>query len=159
MVAGIGGYGNCIGVPTVGGELYFDESYRDNCLVNAMCVGIIEQSKLTRAAATGAGNLVLLVGADTGRDGIHGATFASVELDEAVQRAAPRRPGRQPLSREVPDGGLPRRSPATRESSRCRTWVLPGSRSSSAELAHRGGCGIEIDVARVSRRETRDDAV
>jgi len=83
VVAGIGGYGNCIGVPTVGGELYFDDSYRHNCLVNAMCVGIIEQSKLTRAAAAGPGNLVLLVGADTGRDGIHGATFASVELNDA----------------------------------------------------------------------------
>src|ERR1700681_3853520 len=65
VVAGIGGYGNCIGVPTVGGEVYFDESYRHHCLVNAMCVGIIEQKKLTRAVATGIGNPVLLGGADT----------------------------------------------------------------------------------------------
>src|SRR6202047_4255868 len=89
VVAGIGGYGNCIGVPTVGGEVYFDESYRHNCLVNAMCVGIIEQSRLTRAAASGPGNTVLLVGADTGRDGIHGATFASVELDEQSDERRP----------------------------------------------------------------------
>src|SRR2546425_7699629 len=63
VVAGIGGYGNCVGVPTVGGEVYFDESYRDNCLVNAMCVGVIATERLTRAAAAGPGNPVLLVGA------------------------------------------------------------------------------------------------
>ena len=75
--------------PTVGGELYFDELYRTNCLVNAMCVGIVEQGKLTRATASGAGNLVLLVGADTGRDGIHGASFASVVLDAGSNARRP----------------------------------------------------------------------
>src|ERR1700736_6237889 len=87
--AGIGGYGNCIGVPTVGGEVYFDACYRNNCVVNAMCVGVVEHGKLTRARASGPGNIVLLVGADTGRDGIHGASFASLELDDASDSRRP----------------------------------------------------------------------
>ena len=82
VVAGIGGYGNCIGIPTVGGEIYFDESYAGNPLVNAMCVGLIRSDRIMRAVAAGVGNPVLLVGADTGRDGIHGATFASDTLGE-----------------------------------------------------------------------------
>ncbi len=89
IVGGIGGYGNCLGIPTVGGEIYFDESYSGNPLVNAMCVGLIEVGKLIPAKASGAGNPVLLVGAATGRDGIHGATFASVELDEASEERRP----------------------------------------------------------------------
>ena len=152
MVAGIGGYGNCIGVPTVGGEIYFDESYRHNCLVNAMCVGIIEQSKLTRAAATGAGNLVLLVGADTGRDGIHGATFASVELNEASSERRPAVQVGNPFLEKclmevcVALAGDPRVVAM-------QDLGAAGLTSSSAELAHRGGCGLLIDIARVSRRE------
>src|SRR3979490_2082305 len=81
VVAGIGGYGNCIGIPTVGGEVYFDECYANNPLVNAMCVGLVRVDRLMRARAEGTGNSLMLVGADTGRDGIHGASFASVELD------------------------------------------------------------------------------
>jgi phosphoribosylformylglycinamidine synthase len=152
VVAGIGGYGNCIGVPTVGGELYFDPSYRHNCLVNAMCVGIIEQSKLTRAAAAGPGNLVLLVGADTGRDGIHGATFASVELNEASSERRPAVQVGNPFLEKclmevcVALAGDPRIVAM-------QDLGAAGLTSSSAELAHRGGCGIEMDVSRVSRRE------
>src|SRR5438477_4420854 len=82
VVAGIGGYGNCIGVPTVGGEIAFDPSFSGNPLVNAMCVGLLRSDKVMRASASGVGNPVLLVGADTGRDGIHGATFASDTLGE-----------------------------------------------------------------------------
>ena len=90
VVGGIGGYGNCLGIPTVGGEIYFDPSYSGNPLVNAMCVGLIEPSKLMpRARRRVPGNPVLLVGAATGRDGIHGATFASVELDEASEERRP----------------------------------------------------------------------
>ncbi|MBV8302302.1 MAG: phosphoribosylformylglycinamidine synthase II, partial [Candidatus Dormibacteraeota bacterium] len=89
VVSGIGGYGNCIGVPTVGGEVFFDEAYRDNCIVNAMCVGVVEHSKLTRARAGSAGDVVVLVGADTGRDGIHGASFASVVLDAVSESRRP----------------------------------------------------------------------
>jgi len=152
VVAGIGGYGNCIGVPTVGGEVYFDESYRHNCLVNAMCVGIIEHDKLTRAAAAGPGNLVLLVGADTGRDGIHGATFASVELTEA---SAERRPAVQvgnPFLEKclmevcIALAGDPRIVAM-------QDLGAAGLTSSTAELAHRGDCGIDIDVQSCSRRE------
>jgi phosphoribosylformylglycinamidine synthase len=152
VVAGIGGYGNCIGVPTVGGEIYFDESYRHNCLVNAMCVGVIEQSKLTRAAAAGPGNLVLLVGADTGRDGIHGATFASVELNEASSERRPAVQVGNPFLEKclmevcVTLAGDPRIVAM-------QDLGAAGLTSSSAELAHRGGCGIEMDVSRISRRE------
>src|SRR5271165_5175828 len=79
IIGGIGSYGNCLGIPTVGGETYFDPSYNGNPLVNAMCVGLIETGGFISARAEGAGNPVLVVGAATGRDGIHGATFASVE--------------------------------------------------------------------------------
>ncbi len=89
VVAGIGGYGNCIGIPTVGGEIWFDECYRGNPLVNAMCVGIIEKEKIARGLAAGTGNLVVLVGAKTGRDGMHGVTFASEELGEASEDKRP----------------------------------------------------------------------
>jgi phosphoribosylformylglycinamidine synthase len=89
-VGGIGHYGNCVGVPTVGGETVFDEAYRDNCLVNAMCVGLLPVERLTRAKATGAGHAVLLYGATTGRDGIGGASvLASQELDEGAAEKRP----------------------------------------------------------------------
>src|ERR1035438_1226376 len=152
VVAGIGGDGNCIGVPPLGGEGYFDDSWRFNCLVTAMCVGMIDQEKLTHAAAAGPGNVVLLVGADTGRDGIHGATFASVELNEA---SAERRPAVQvgnPFLEKclmevcVTLAGDPRIVAM-------QDLGAAGLTSSSAELAHRGGCGIEMDVSRISRRE------
>jgi phosphoribosylformylglycinamidine synthase II len=152
VVAGIGGYGNCIGVPTVGGEVYFDESYRHNCLVNAMCVGIIEQSRLTRAVAAGPGNPVLLVGADTGRDGIHGATFASVELDEATEQRRPAVQVANPFLEKclmeacLELAGDPRIVAM-------QDLGAAGLTSSTAELAARGGCGIDVDVARVARRE------
>ena len=89
VVAGIGGYGNCIGIPTVGGEVYFEECYANNPLVNAMCVGLVRTEELMRARAEGTGNSILLVGADTGRDGIHGASFASLELDESSSERRP----------------------------------------------------------------------
>jgi phosphoribosylformylglycinamidine synthase subunit PurL len=153
VVAGIGGYGNCIGVPTVGGELYFDESYRTNCLVNAMCVGIVEQGRLTRATASGPGNLVLLVGADTGRDGIHGASFASVVLDAD---SAARRPavqvGNPFLEKCLMEACL--ELAGDPRVIAMQDLGAAGLCGSTAELAHRGGCGIEVDVARASRRET-----
>jgi phosphoribosylformylglycinamidine synthase len=153
VVAGIGGYGNCIGVPTVGGELYFDESYRTNCLVNAMCVGVVEQGSLTRAIASGPGNLVLLVGADTGRDGIHGASFASVVLDAD---SAARRPavqvGNPFLEKCLMEACLELAGDPRVVA--MQDLGAAGLCGSTAELAHRGGCGIEVDVARVSRRET-----
>ncbi|MEM9809595.1 MAG: phosphoribosylformylglycinamidine synthase subunit PurL [Pseudomonadota bacterium] len=89
VVAGIGGYGNCMGVPTVGGETGFDARYNGNILVNAMCVGIADQDKIFLSAAKGAGNPVVYVGSKTGRDGIHGATMASAEFDEASEEKRP----------------------------------------------------------------------
>ena len=86
IVGGVAWYGNCMGIPTVGGEVSINTCYRGNPLVNAMCVGIIEHEKLTSATAKGSGNQLILVGADTGRDGIHGATFASVDDPEASHR-------------------------------------------------------------------------
>ena len=82
VVAGIAGYGNCVGVPTVGGEVGFHPRYSGNPLVNAMCVGILKLAEITTAAASGTGNPVIYLGSATGKDGIHGATFASAELDE-----------------------------------------------------------------------------
>jgi len=152
VVAGIGGYGNCIGVPTVGGEVYFDESYRHNCLVNAMCLGIIEHGALTRAVAAGPGNPVLLVGADTGRDGIHGATFASVELDEQSEERRPAVQVGNPFLEKclmeacLELAGDPRVVAM-------QDLGAAGLTSSTAELAWRGGCGIDLDVASVARRE------
>jgi phosphoribosylformylglycinamidine synthase subunit PurL len=152
VVAGIGGYGNCIGVPTVGGEVYFDESYRHNCLVNAMCLGIIRHEALTRAVAAGPGNPVLLVGADTGRDGIHGATFASVELDEQSEERRPAVQVGNPFLEKclmeacLELAGDPRIVAM-------QDLGAAGLTSSTAELAWRGGCGIDLDVARVPRRE------
>jgi phosphoribosylformylglycinamidine synthase len=153
VVAGIGGYGNCIGVPTVGGEVYFDESYRHNCLVNAMCLGVIRHEALTRAVAAGPGNPVLLVGADTGRDGIHGATFASVELDEQSEERRPAVQVGNPFLEKclmeacLELAGDPRIVAM-------QDLGAAGLTSSTAELAWRGRCGIDVDVARVSRRET-----
>ena len=152
VVAGIGGYGNCIGVPTVGGEIFFDSSFAGNPLVNAMCVGLVRHERLTRARAGAAGDPVLIVGADTGRDGIHGATFASAELDDSQ---AERRPAVQvgnpfleklllEACLELLEGG---------QVVAMQDLGAAGLTSSSVEVAARGGMGIELDVARVSRRE------
>ena len=152
VVAGIGGYGNCIGVPTVGGEVYFEPAYRNNCLVNAMCVGIVDHARLMRARAAGIGNPILLVGADTGRDGIHGATFASVELDEA---SAARRPavqvGNPFLEKCLMEACL--ELAGDERVVAIQDLGAAGLTSSISELAHRGGCGVDIDVAQVARRE------
>jgi phosphoribosylformylglycinamidine synthase subunit PurL len=89
VVAGIAGYGNCVGIPTVGGEMQFDPAYDGNPLVNAMCVGLINHEDIKKGQAKGVGNTVMYVGAKTGRDGIHGATFASEELSEASEEKRP----------------------------------------------------------------------
>jgi phosphoribosylformylglycinamidine synthase len=152
VVAGIAHYGNCMGVPTVGGELRFDPGYTANPLVNAMCVGLVPHARLTRARASGPGNPVLLVGAATGRDGIHGATFASAELDA---RSEERRPavqvGNPFLEKLLLEACLELLD--TGDVVAMQDLGAAGLTSSSAELAGRGGCGIELDVARVSRRE------
>ncbi len=107
VVAGIGGYGNCMGVPTVGGEVNFHRSYNGNILVNAMCVGLARTDKIFLSAAKGAGNPVVYVGSKTGRDGIHGATMASAEFNEDSRGEAPDGAGRRSLHRKAPAGSLP----------------------------------------------------
>ena len=91
VVSGIAGYGNCLGIPTVGGEIQFDESYAGNPLVNVMCGGIMRHEDLHKGQAYGIGNVVMIVGHSTGRDGIHGCTFASDVLGEETSQSAPTR--------------------------------------------------------------------
>ena len=153
IVAGIGGYGNCLGIPTIGGEIYFDASYSGNPLVNAMCVGVIEAGRLIPARAEGPGNPVLVVGASTGRDGIHGATFASVELDEASEERRPAVQVGNPFTEKL----LMEACLELRD----KGWIVgmqdlgaAGMTSSTVESAHKGGSGIELDVLKVPRRES-----
>ena len=152
VVGGVGGYGNCLGIPTVGGEIYFDDSYSGNPLVNAMCVGLIEAGTLIPARAEGVGNPVLLVGASTGHDGIHGATFASVELDASSEERRPAVQVGNPFTEKL----LMEACLALRDTG----WIVglqdlgaAGMTSSTVESAHKGGAGIELDVLRVPRRE------
>ena len=154
VVAGIGAYGNCIGIPTVGGEVYFDDCYAQNPLVNAMCVGIVRVDRLMRARAEGTGNSLLLVGADTGRDGIHGASFASVELDE---ESAERRPAVQVGNPFLEKCLLEACMDLAHTDAVVAIQDLgaAGLTSSVAECAGRAaGAGARIDVARVPKRES-----
>ncbi len=150
VVGGIGWYGNCLGIPTVAGDIFFDPGYSANPLVNAMCVGVARRDALVRARASGPGNLVLLVGADTGRDGIHGATFASVEDPEKSHRGVVQvgNPFLEKLLLEACLEAL---------ESGCVVAMqdlgAAGLTSSTAETAARGNVGVEIDVAKVPRRE------
>ncbi|MGZ3675128.1 MAG: phosphoribosylformylglycinamidine synthase subunit PurL, partial [Ktedonobacterales bacterium] len=153
IVGGVGGYGNCLGIPTVGGEIYFDESYSGNPLVNAMCVGLIEAGKLISARAEGVGNPVLVVGASTGRDGIHGATFASVELDESSEERRPAVQVGNPFTEKL----LMEACLELRD----KGWIAgmqdlgaAGLTSSTVESAHKGDSGIDLDVLKAPRRES-----
>jgi phosphoribosylformylglycinamidine synthase len=153
VVAGIGGYGNCIGIPTVGGEVYFEDCYANNPLVNAMCVGLVRTERLIRARAEGAGNSLLLVGADTGRDGIHGASFASLELDE---NSSERRPavqvGNPFLEKCLLEACMELRH--TDAVVAIQDLGAAGLTSAVAECAGRAeGAGARVDVSLVPRRE------
>jgi phosphoribosylformylglycinamidine synthase subunit PurL len=151
-VRGIGDYGNCVGVPTLGGEVNFAPGYTGNPLVNAMCVGLLRESELIRAAAQGVGNVLLCVGARTGRDGIHGASFASEELSEQSETRRPQVQVGDPFtekllleaSLELITGGL---------IVAIQDMGAAGITSSSAEMAARGGVGVEIDTGLVPTRE------
>ncbi|MFA7216051.1 MAG: phosphoribosylformylglycinamidine synthase subunit PurL [Bacillota bacterium] len=152
-VAGIGGYGNCIGIPTVGGEVYFNDCYRGNPLVNAMCVGIIRHGDIKRGTASGAGNAVMIVGASTGRDGMGGASFASVELNkESQEKRSPMQVGDPFLEKLLLEACLELFETG------CVVGVqdlgAAGLTSASSETASRGGSGMDIDVSLVPRRET-----
>jgi phosphoribosylformylglycinamidine synthase II len=151
-VKGIGDYGNCVGVPTVGGEVVFDESYEGNCLVNAMCVGVLREDELMRAVASGVGNPVIAVGARTGRDGIHGASFASADLSEESEAKRPQVQVGDPFTEKL-------LLEASLELIRSGAIVAiqdmgaAGLTSSSAEMAARGDVGVTIDVTKVPTRE------
>ena len=153
VVAGIGGYGNCMGIPTVGGEVYFEECYTNNPLVNAMCVGLVRVDRLMRARAEGTGNSLMLVGADTGRDGIHGASFASVELDETSSERRPAvQVGNPFLEKCLLEACMDLAH--TDAVVALQDLGAAGLTSSVAECAARvTGAGAHIDVARVPRRE------
>lgn len=151
VVAGIGGYGNCLGIPTVGGEVFFDASYNGNPLVNAMCVGIAPVDGIVRAGASGVGNAIVLVGAETGRDGLHGATFASVDDPELSHRGVIQ-VGNPFLEKQLMEACL--ELLATDMVVAMQDLGAAGLTSAVVECASRGGVGAEIDVALVPRRET-----
>ncbi|MGN6482792.1 MAG: phosphoribosylformylglycinamidine synthase subunit PurL [Thermomicrobiales bacterium] len=151
VVAGIGGYGNCLGIPTVGGEVFFDSSYNGNPLVNAMCVGIAPIDKIVRAKASGLGNVLVLIGAETGRDGLHGATFASVDDPEASHRGVIQ-VGNPFLEKQLMEACLELFKGDAVVA--MQDLGAAGLTSSVVECASRGGVGVEIDVQKVPRRET-----
>src|SRR5438552_11199413 len=153
VVAGIAGYGNSIGIPTVGGEIVFEPSYAGNPLVNVFCLGIAKASDIIKGVASGAGNSVYYVGAKTGRDGIHGATMASAEFDD---KSAEKRPAVQ-----VGDPFMEKLLlEACLEVMQTDALVgiqdmgAAGLTCSTCEMGSRGGAGVEIDVALVPQRET-----
>jgi phosphoribosylformylglycinamidine synthase subunit PurL len=153
VVAGIAGYGNSIGIPTVGGEIAFEPAYAGNPLVNVFCLGIARRSDIVKGVASGAGNSVYYVGAKTGRDGIHGATMASAEFDD---KSAEKRPAVQ-----VGDPFMEKLLlEACLEVMKSDALIgiqdmgAAGLTCSSTEMGSRGGAGIEIDVAQVPQRET-----
>ncbi|MFE4897845.1 phosphoribosylformylglycinamidine synthase subunit PurL [Peribacillus butanolivorans] len=153
VVAGIAGYGNCIGIPTVGGEIQFDPSYEGNPLVNAMCVGLIDHKDIKKGQAHGVGNTVMYVGAKTGRDGIHGATFASEELSESSEEKRPAVQVGDPFMEKL-------LLEACLELIQNDALVgiqdmgAAGLTSSSAEMASKAGSGIKMNLDLVPQRET-----
>jgi len=153
VVAGIGGYGNSIGIPTVGGEVMFDETYGGNPLVNVFCLGVAKRDGLIKGAAGGVGNPIYYVGAKTGRDGIHGATMASAEFDES---SAEKRPAVQVgdpfMEKLLLEACL--EVMATDACVGVQDMGAAGLTCATSETGSRGGVGVEIDVAKVPQRET-----
>ncbi len=152
VVRGIGDYGNCLGIPTVAGEIYFDEVYSENPLVNAMSVGIVKTDRIARAIATGVGNPVFIFGSRTGRDGIHGATFASEEISEESEGKRPQVQVGDPFTEKLI-------MEATLEMIQkdCIVGIqdmgAAGITCSAAETAEKGGCGIELELDKTPLRE------
>ncbi len=152
VVRGIADYGNSFGVPVVGGEIYFDERYEGNPLVNAMSVGIVKEGETVSAVAKGAGNPVIIVGSSTGRDGIHGATFASEEIDEESEEKRPSVQVGDPFTEKqlleatleaIRNGGIVG----------MQDMGAAGISCSSSEMSAKGGCGMRIDLDKVPARE------
>ena len=154
VVAGVGGYGNCLGIPNIGGEVVFGDSYAANPLVNAMCVGLARAGTLVSARADGPGNTLMLVGADTGKDGLHGATFASVELDD---RSEERRPavqvGNPFMEKLLMEACVELVADHADWIAGLQDLGAAGLTSSAIECAAKAGTGVRIDVSRVPRRE------
>ncbi|MGC6472566.1 MAG: phosphoribosylformylglycinamidine synthase subunit PurL [Parvibaculales bacterium] len=153
VVSGIGGYGNCIGVPTVGGEVNFDDSYNGNILVNAMCVGLAKADKIFYAKATGIGNPVVYVGSKTGRDGIHGATMASAEFDDDSEEKRPTVQVGDPFTEKLLLEACMELM-ASDAIIGIQDMGAAGLTSSSVEMADKGGVGIELNLDKVPCRET-----
>ena len=156
VVAGISGYGNCLGIPTVGGEVYFEDSYAANPLVNAMCIGVAPVEKLVTSKAEGPGNILLLAGSDTGRDGIHGASGLASRTDPG-ERFEELRPavqvGNPFLEKMLLEACLDLAHNHVDWITGIQDFGAAGLTSSAIESASNGGTGIVIDVARVPRRE------
>jgi len=153
VVKGIGDYGNCVGVPVLGGEVDFAPGYSGNPLVNAMCVGLLKEKDLIRAAAHGVGNVLITMGASTGRDGIHGASFASEELTAKSEARRPQVQVGDPFTEKL----LLEASLELIQSGHIvaiQDMGAAGLTSSSAEMAARGGVGVEIDLSLVPTRES-----
>jgi phosphoribosylformylglycinamidine synthase len=153
VVSGIGDYGNCMGVPTVGGETNFDARYNDNILVNAMTVGLVDANRIFKSAAKGVGLPVVYVGSKTGRDGIHGATMASAEFDEASAEKRPTVQVGDPFTEKLL---LEACLELMQEDAivAIQDMGAAGLTSSSVEMADKGGAGIELDLDHVPTRET-----
>ncbi len=152
VVSGIGDYGNCVGIPTVGGETNFDARYDGNILVNAMCVGLARADRIFYSAASEAGNPVVYVGSKTGRDGIHGATMASAEFDEGTEEKRPTVQVGDPFTEKLV---LEACLELMGENAilAIQDMGAAGLTSSSVEMAAKGGSGIELDLDRVPQRE------
>src|SRR5213595_3423241 len=152
VVSGIAHYGNCVGIPTIGGEIYFDESFEGNPLVNVFCLGVLRHEQLARGTAEGAGNPVFYVGAETGRDGLAGAAFASRELTEQSREDRPAvqvgDPFKEKLLLEACLELLAHDAVAG-----IQDMGAAGLTCSTCETASRGGSGVEIDLAKVPKRE------
>ncbi len=152
VVSGISHYGNCVGIPTIGGEVYFDESYEGNPLVNVFCLGILRHSQIARGAAKGVGNPVFYVGSETGRDGLAGAAFASRDLTEESKQDRPAVQVGDPFK-----GKLLLEACLELLASGCVAGIqdmgAAGLTCSTCETASRGGTGVQIDLALVPQRE------
>ncbi|HUF11463.1 MAG TPA: phosphoribosylformylglycinamidine synthase subunit PurL [Longimicrobiales bacterium] len=152
VVKGIGDYGNCVGIPNVGGEVFFDEAYEGNPLVNAMAIGLMKHEGLITGIAAGVGNPIIAVGARTGRDGIHGATFASVELSEESEASRPQVQVGDPFTEKLLlEASL--ELIASGHIVGIQDMGAAGLVSSSTEMAARGGTGVDIDVTKMPVRE------
>src|SRR4249919_3843613 len=152
VVAGIGGYGNCVGVPTVGGEVNFDAAYDGNILVNAMTVGVAKTDKIFYSAAAGVGNPVVYVGSKTGRDGIHGATMASADFSEDAEAKRPTVQVGDPFTEKLLIEACLELM-ASDAIVAIQDMGAAGLTSSSVEMASKGGVGIELDMNSIPCRE------